>query len=41
MNDQAGKFKFTIGGPVQVNSGTYLSRLADEHLIEACKAGKP
>lgn len=32
--------KSTVGGPVQVNSGTYLQRPADQELLKACQAGK-
>jgi len=32
--------KLTIGGPVQVGNGTYLSRPADKELFDACKTGK-
>lgn len=40
MGNSTATFKFSVGGPVQVNYGTYLSRPADKELLEACKAGK-
>ncbi|MBE7471116.1 MAG: protein kinase [Anaerolineales bacterium] len=32
--------KLAVGGPVQAKYGTYLSRPADEQLLQACQAGK-
>jgi len=32
--------KLTVGGAVQVQAGTYLSRPADDQLLQACRSGK-
>jgi hypothetical protein len=37
MSDKS--VKFVVGGPVQVDAGTYLERPADEELLQACKKG--
>ena len=37
MSEQS--VKFVVGGPVQVDEGTYLERPADEALLKACKKG--
>ncbi|MCB0178488.1 MAG: AAA-like domain-containing protein, partial [Anaerolineae bacterium] len=32
--------RFTVGGAVQANQGTYIKRPADDTLLEACRAGE-
>ncbi|MDX1522408.1 MAG: AAA-like domain-containing protein, partial [Anaerolineae bacterium] len=38
MSNEA--MKLTVGGPVQVHSGTYLPRPADAQLLAACQSGQ-